>query len=713
MSTNPTHSRILLVEDSQSTRMMARAAIERLGLEVVEAATGAEALEHFARQSIDLVLLDVGLPDRDGYEVARCIRESESDTEVPIIMVTGQDDVESVKRAFAAGATDFASKPVSWLILGQRLLFALESARRQREILAQREELAETQRLASIGGWTYRLADERLELSGNAQQILDLPSESEEFDVVMARIPEHERDRFRATIERGLETAQAVEIKHLWLDSRGDERVLYTHARWIRPPGSGELYIQGLSQDITIREQAEERVRYLSQHDKLTGLKNQEFFRESLAMTFAQQRRAGGHHALLLVNLDNFSRINDLHGREAGDAVLRASAERLAGAVRVTDMVTAGTPISATIARVGSDEFSVIIADMQTPADIARVAVRIVRSLHDPILVGEEEFIVTARIGIAIAPEDGTELRTLMANADAANRHARDSGGNGYEFYRKSMNDTARHRLGLEHEFRQALLAKQVIPHYQPRVDMRTGVVVGAEALARWHHETRGWVSPQEFVQLAEESGLTLEFGRSIIASVTGQMRRWRLAGYDLVPISINISPTLLIDERFPQLMSELMDANGIDPSLIEVEITETVLIRREEDAAVALGKLKALGLTIALDDFGTGYSALSHLRQFPVDVIKIDRSFVDALVDEKGRAIVRGVISIAHAMGMRVVAEGVENLEQRAFLAQEGCDEEQGFLFSRPVPAEKIKELFWPISVDPILAALTSEDEA
>jgi EAL domain-containing protein (putative c-di-GMP-specific phosphodiesterase class I) len=242
---------------------------------------------------------------------------------------------------------------------------------------------------------------------------------------------------------------------------------------------------------------------------------------------------------------------------------------------------------------------------------------------------------------------------------------------------------------------------------------MRTGIVAGAEVLSRWHHEQSGWVPPMEFVQLAEESGLNFELGRNVIEAAMEQLRNWRLAGYEPIPVSINVSPTLLTDERLPDLIQEVMTATGTPPELIEIEITETVLLRREEAAEVALGKLKAMGLSVALDDFGTGYSALTHLQRFPVDVIKIDRSFIDALDTERGQAIVRGVISMAHAMHLRVVAEGVETIEQRSFLAQEGCDEEQGYLISKPVPALEFEGLFWPNGVAPIMADFESDEGA
>lgn len=712
MEPESNHAKVLIVEDSPSTRIVARATIERLGLDVVEASNGEDAVARFGSEEIDLVLLDVGLPDIDGFEVARRIRAHAKGADTPIIMLTGKDDVESIQRAFDIGATDFASKPVSWIILGQRLLFVLESARQKREIAAQREELEETQQLAQIGRWTYHVDKDRLEVAEIWREVFGAPPEENMFERMFGRCSESEKIRCRSSFEGLVENGDPIELKHVMLGNDGRDRVIYTQARLVKSPKFGGVMIDGHSQDITDREEAEQRAQYLAQHDSLTGLKNQTFFRERLSNMLAQQLRDGTSNALLLVNLDHFARVNDIRGREAGDKILRMTAQRLIRAVRDSDMVTTGVPTDAMIARVGGDEFSIVIADIKSPTDVARVAMRILDAVREPIGIGDQSVVVTGRIGISISPGDGDDFGELIANADAANRHSRSVGGGGFEFYRSSMNEATRARLGLESDFRQALSNEDIEVRYQPRVDMSTGIVRGAEALARWNHESRGWISPVEFVQLAEESGLTFDFGRAIVKSVMEQMRSWRRAGYEPLPVSINISPTLLIDERLPQMIQQLMDENGITSSLVEVEITESVLIRSEEEATVALGKLKAMGMTIALDDFGTGYSALTHLQHFPVDVVKIDRSFVDALTEETGKAIIRGVISMAHAMGLRVVAEGVENLEQRLFLAQEGCDEEQGYLVSQAVPAAEFEQFFWPEGVAPYLVD-TPDDES
>lgn len=703
--------RVLVVDDSRSVRMIARLAIEQLGLDVTEADSGHQALRRFEDDEIGLVLLDVGLPDLDGYAVAEAIRAHPRGQEVPIVMLTGRGDLESIERAFAVGATDFASKPVSWLILGQRLLFCLESTRRRVEIDLQRAELEETQRVARIGSWRYRPADGRVEISSVTRELFGLSAEGDSLETLGTRVPEEEIDRVRSMLEELISGQEPKELKHRLIDASGGERVVYSYARRVAASPFHDLWIEGSTQDITQRERAESKIRYLAQQDQLTGLRNQDFFRENLAMMLARQKREGSCHALFLLNLNNFSRINDSRGREAGDEILRTVAKRVIVAVRETDMVASGTPMGVEIARIGGDEFSIALSDIRSPTDAARVAQRILEAVSEPISLQCGELAVTARIGIALSPDDGSDVGTLIANATAADRHARELGGNAYTFYRASMNESTLSRLALEGDFRQALLRKEVLVYFQPRVAMATGRVIAAEALARWHHPERGWIPPDEFVQLAEEAGLTFEFGRSIMESVMEQMQAWRRGGYEPIPISINVSPTLLVDDRLPQLLSEVTGLTGTPNSLVEIEITETVLLRREKAAEAALGKLKALGMTIALDDFGTGYSALTHLQRFPVDVLKIDRTFIDALDTDRGRAIVRGVISMAHAMDLRVVAEGVETLAQRSFLADERCDEEQGYLVSKPVPASEFEALFWPEGASPLMMAFDDEE--
>ena len=508
---------VLIVEDSGSTRMAARASIDALGLGVREAANGAEALAIFESESISLVLLDVGLPDISGFEVAERIRGTAHGADVPIIMLTGNRDPESIRRSFAVGATDFAPKPVSWVVLGQRILFVLDASSKQKKIVAQRTELEDTQRMARIGAWTYRANSGQIEMSDAAREIFDVPPLLDIVDVVNERIPESEIERLQMVVTEAIEAERAVEVKHRWLDAHGNERVMYTHARGVDSRDSIGFHVRGHSQDITTREEAQNRVLYLNEHDELTGLKKESVFRDHLEMMFAQQRRIGSRHALLIVNLDNFGRINDMHGRDVGDAILRATSERLTLAIRETDLAMAGLLADTVIARVGADEFSIALGDLKQPADAARVAARVLAEIHEPVEYRGRKYAVTGRIGAAIAPEDGTDLKTLLVNAQAANRHARDVGGNTYDFYRSSMNEVVQERLRLEDDFRAALANDELQVWYQPRVDMKSAVVVGAEALSRWEHGRGEWVSPEVFVQIAEEAGLTFEFGESVV----------------------------------------------------------------------------------------------------------------------------------------------------------------------------------------------------
>jgi diguanylate cyclase (GGDEF)-like protein len=695
---------VLIVEDCSSTRMVARAALAQRGLAIREAATGPEALECFEAGGIDIILLDVGLPELDGFGVLERIRAHPEGTEVPVLMLTGNDDVGTVRRAYALGATDFASKPVDWLVMTERVLYVLKATRQHRELLAQRSRLEETEHLAEIGSFRLAVPGDSVELSVGARRVYDLPADATtiELSMLLGRVPHADRLRINQEIERSVEAGEPLSIQHRILDDSGQERVLYSQAQREDGSRSGTRWIRGYSQDITSRVRAEEQLRFVTQHDSLTGVLNLESFNEHLSLMLAQQQRHGRPHALLLLDLDNFKRVNDTRGRAVGDALLQTVAQRLVGAVRDSDLVLLESPIEDPVARHGGDEFSVVVADVRSGNDAARIAQRILEELRKSITIHGERIVITASIGIAVSPEDGSEVSVLVSNAEAAMRHAKTLGGDSYQFYRASMNEAALSRLGLESDFREAIQSKEIVVHFQPRVDMQSSVVAGAEALARWQHPERGWVSPEEFVQLAEESGLTFALGERIFDAVLSQMHDWRETGYDLVPISINASPTLLLDPRFPGLVSAMTTKHDIDPRIVEIEVTESGLMRCEEDAEVALRQLKQIGVGVALDDFGTGYSALSFLQRFPVDIVKIDRSFVSALDTDDGRAIVKGVLSMAQAMSVRSVAEGVETLAQRQFLAEHGCDEEQGFLFGRPCPAHQFERLFWPDGVLP-----------
>jgi diguanylate cyclase (GGDEF)-like protein/PAS domain S-box-containing protein len=693
-----------VVDDDMSTRLLARSSLEQLGLEVSEAESGPEALSLFESQHVDLILLDVGMPGLDGFEVAERVRRLPGGAGVPIIMLTGREDVESVSRAYACGATDFASKPVSWLVLGQRILYVLASTRDQRRLAVSEARLQESQQIARIGSWEVDVRTGALNASGEITRLFGIPSRVKVVDII-EQIPEQDREQLVAQVGRVLEAGEGnIELQHRLIVDSDDERCVYTNGSLVFE--QQKPILRGISQDVTRQKEAEEQLRLARYYDGLTGLRNHRAYSDVLEGLLARTGGVARTHVVLLLGLDRFKRINDSLGREAGDEALRVVAERLLSLVRTSDLLGRGgrpdqTPV---VARLGCDEFSIVIQDVDAANDMARFTEKLLASIRAPIELLGGQIVLGASVGIAVTPDDGDTPSTLLSNADAAMREAKAHGGSSFAFYRASLNDAALDRLYLENELRQAIEEGQIRAHYQPRLCMASGVVVGAEALARWYHAERGQVTPGEFIPLCEEAGLTFEFSSLMIEEVCAQLRAWQDFGYVPPRVSVNASGILLLDPRFPPLLKDLLRKYDLDPEQLEVEVTEGAIIRSEEEAAMALHELKQIGLTIALDDFGTGYSALAYLQRFPVDVVKIDRSFVSEITGQGGEegAIVKGIVSMAKAMNLRVVAEGVETMEQRHFLAALGCDEEQGFLFSPAVPPREFERLFWPDGVAP-----------
>ncbi len=437
-------------------------------------------------------------------------------------------------------------------------------------------------------------------------------------------------------------------------------------------------YFIGLTTDITARKQAEEQLLRLAHHDALTDLPNRVLCFDRLSQAIAQASRKHWNAGVLFLDLDRFKVVNDTLGHTSGDAVLRLAAERLQGCVRAGD----------TVARVGGDEFVVVLAELTSPQHGAVVAKKIVDAMAQPLRYEGQEIYITTSIGIATYPGDGTDGDTLVKNADAAMLRAKES-RNGYQFYTAEMNERAVEKLQLETDLRGALERREFFLHFQPKVSLPGGRVIGMEALLRWNRPGRGAVSPAQFVPILEDCGLIVPVGDWIVDAACAQIRAWRDAGLDAVPVAVNLAAKQFLHHDIGAVIDGALARHGIPGSLLEIEITESDAMASPEQVSAVLSGLKQRGVTVAIDDFGTGYSSLGYLKRFPLDTLKLDRSFVTGLPDDGDDvSIALAVIGMAHSLGLKVVAEGVEKAEQRDFLSAHGCDEMQGYLFSRPVPA-------------------------
>lgn len=428
-----------------------------------------------------------------------------------------------------------------------------------------------------------------------------------------------------------------------------------------------------------------ELIRHLAYHDGLTNLPNRMLFEDRLSVALAQARRRKQMVAVMFVDMDRFKVVNDTVGHALGDRLLKDIAERLSGLVRDGD----------TVARMGGDEFTILLADGSGLVEAAEVAERILDACRRPWPLDAREFRVTASIGIAMYPNDAEDVESLIRNADAAMYRAKNQGGDAYHFYTPAMNATIGRRVVLESDLRRALDRREFVVHYQPQVNIDTGQVVGMEALVRWQHPERGVVLPADFIGVAEETGLIVQLGEWVLRSACSQLKAWQQLGLPPVRVAVNLSARQFQLRDLKNIVALALEETGLDPHCLHLEITESVAMQDAEYTISLLRELREMGVQIAIDDFGTGHSSLSYLTRFPIDVLKIDRSFVtDLTTDPNDAAIASTIIAMAHNLNLKVIAEGVETKEQLAILWQHQCDEMQGYLFSKPVPAEEAETI-------------------
>jgi diguanylate cyclase (GGDEF)-like protein/PAS domain S-box-containing protein len=486
----------------------------------------------------------------------------------------------------------------------------------------------------------------------------------------------------RAAYEESIRRRSAEQILQLQRRHRTKiGRILDVEVTARRFAQSGRMVWLTVVNDITERKRAEDQLKHLAHYDVLTNLPNRVLFYDLLQQVLAQAKRRHWLVGVMFVDLDRFKNVNDTRGHAVGDRLLQLVAERLTQSVRSGDAV----------GRLGGDEFGVILADLGRPGDAGLVAQKIIDALARPFHLDEHETYVSASIGITLFPSDAEEAGALIMNADAAMYRAKDQGRNNFQYFTREMNERALARVQMEAALRRGIERREFFLHYQPRADLQSRELCGFEALLRWKHPEKGVISPVEFVPVLEDAGLIARVGEWVLRAVCGQIREWQKVGLTVRPVAVNLSARQLVSRDFGPVVERILREEAVDPRLIELEITESSLMSNTEDAARTLEYLSNLGVSISIDDFGTGYSSLSYLKRFPLDALKIDRSFVrDLTTDNEDATITRAVISMARSLGLKAIAEGVETEGQLAFLIENGCDQIQGYYYSRPLPADE-----------------------
>jgi diguanylate cyclase (GGDEF)-like protein len=682
---------VLVVDDDPTLRMLVRATLEKAGFQVEDAEDGEAALIKFIKHQPAVILMDVEMPKLNGYDACRRIREDAIGAHVPILMVTGLEDVDSVNRAYSAGATDFLPKPINWPLLSHRVRYVLRASRTYEELRA-----SEAKNNALLNAMPDTLFVIRRDGT-----IVNYLAGSED-----ATMPEPRGDQL--SISEYLPTNIAIEWSKLiqsvmkegkpqqYEFSLGDDPEK-NHYELQMVPYLNDLTL-AIIREITDRKRAEERIHRLAYFDTLTGLPNRQLFQQQLSTAIERAKESNLKVAALYVDLDNFKRINDTLGHSFGDVVLKTIAKRLDSCIRADDRVIRPDSEGETVrlARLGGDEFVAILQDLENEADAAAVADRIRSELTRPVEHMGHEFVVTSSIGVSVYPEDGSDIDTLMKNADVAMYQAKSAGRNSVRFYSGTMSLRSLERLELENSLRYALQRDELFLHYQPQIDLKTRRMIGIEALLRWDHPVHGSVSPSRFIPLAEECGLITPLGEWVLATACRQTKTWQDKYKRKLDISVNLSSQQFFSSDVASVVLETIYDIGLTPNSLHLELTETILMNDVKETIVTLNKLRDAGVSLAMDDFGKGYSSLSYLKQLPLDTLKIDKSFVMDLENNRDdAAICAAIIAMAHNLDLKVIAEGVETKEQLKFLQEQGCDQVQGFLISKPLSAEKLEERF------------------
>ncbi|PYU11863.1 MAG: diguanylate cyclase [Acidobacteria bacterium] len=678
-------NRLLIVDDNEMNRDMLARRLERNGylVDVVESAK--QLMQRVKQNAVDLVLLDIEMPEVSGLDALKTLRESYSPVQLPIIMVTAKSQSEDIVKALNFGANDYLTKPVDLPVALARIGTQLSHKRAQEALRESEERYALAARGANDGLWDWNIQTGRVYYSPRWKAMLgwgenEIGDNPEEW---FNRIHDADRQRVQEEIaaHRNGSTPH-FESEHRMLHKDGTFRWMLNRGLAVFDDSGKTLRMAGSQTDITERKVS----------DPLTGLPNRLLFIDRLGRLIKHaKRRKDILFAVLFLDLDGFKMINDSMGHLIGDQLLLGVANRLEKCLRSTDTV-ARLGESFTVARLGGDEFTVLLDDLKDPNDAKSAADRLMKALAPPFILGGKEVFTSVSIGIALSNTAYEHAEDMLRDADTAMYRAKSLGKARFEVFDADMRASILARLQLETDLRGALERKEFRNFYQPIVSLDSGQIVGFEALLRWQHPTRGLLGPEEFILVAEETGLIRELGWWNLREACRQMSDWRTGpnGRPDLIISVNLSakqflqPNLVVDIR--KLLHEL----SLSPDALKLEITESAVMADPSAAVEMLQQIKSIGIHLAIDDFGTGYSSLSYLHRFPLDTLKIDRSFIrDMQEDGEGMEIARTILPMANNLRLDVVAEGVETLEQVALLKQLHCKYAQGYYFSKPLSAE------------------------
>jgi diguanylate cyclase (GGDEF)-like protein/PAS domain S-box-containing protein len=687
---NSRPSRLLIVDDNELNRDMLARRLARKGYVIGLAETAKGLLPRVKEEGIDLVLLDIEMPVVTGLDALQELRESYSANELPIIMVTAKNQSDDIVKALEMGANDYLTKPIDFPVALARIGAQLSLKNAQEALRESEERYALAARGANDGLWDWNLVTGAVYFSPRWKAMLGFGENEIEdrLEEWLGRVHDADRERIKEEIEahqKGL--TPHFESEHRLLHKDGGFRWMLSRGLAVHDAAGKALRMAGSQTDITERKVS----------DPLTGLPNRLLFIDRLGRLIKHSKRRKDHlFAVLFLDLDGFKMINDSLGHLVGDQLLVGVATRLEKCLRSSDTL-ARLGETFTVARLGGDEFTILLDDIKEPGDAKRAAERLMKALAPPFILAGKEVFTSVSIGIALSNTGYGEPEDMLRDADTAMYRAKSLGKARYEVFDADMRASVMARLQLETDLRRALVRNEFRNFYQPIVALDSGRIVGFEALMRWQHPTRGVIGPEEFIFVAEETGLIRELGWWSLREACGQMSKWRSRSANCLDltISVNLSAKQLLQQHLVQEMTKLLRETALPPQALKLEITESAVMADPTAAAETLQQIKSLGIRLAIDDFGTGYSSLSYLHRFPLDTLKIDRSFISGAQEgDGGMEIARTIMPMAKNLRLDVVAEGVETLEQVSLLKRLQCKYAQGYYFSKPVAPEKVPQL-------------------
>ncbi len=666
--------------------------------------TPAAALEWLRDNTPDLIVTDYKMPGMDGAEFIACLRAEANLADVPVVVITIFEDRNLRLRALSSGATDFLQSPVDhqeFLTRARNLL----KMRRQQLLLANYAEHLKVrlehseQALRDSSEQLGQVIDtvpsliRATDLEGRLLFINARQAEAIEVDLAKAVgslvtdiFGEEFGSRSNALDRRVIDSGKPItDMEEEFPNAGGEKRVFLTTKTPLRDTTDAVIGVVTSSTDITERKVTEQHLYQMAHHDSLTDLPNRMLLRDRVRRAIARSRRGDSAFALHLIDLDGFKGVNDLLGHSAGDKFLKIVSQRLRAIVKEGDI----------IARLGGDEFAILQNDIRSSQDAEDLALAVKKGVSQPYILSGEHITTGASIGVTLHPNDGDDFEELLRNADLAMYRAKGEGGNSHRLYASDMNTRARRTVVLDADLHRAIAKKQFLLYYQPQVNAQTGEIVGAEALLRWRNSNGEIIGPSNFLPRAEENGLIVPINEWVLWEACRTAQSWTKLTAQPFKISVNLSPVQFQKQNVPLLVAKVLAGTGLKPELLDLELTENIVMQETETVMTQLRQLQELGVRLSVDDFGTGYSSFNYIKRFPVNYLKIDQSFIRNLAtDHSDSVIVKALISLAHSLNLQVIAEGVETAGQVEYLRQEACDILQGYYFGRPMPNEDFMAL-------------------